>query len=71
MRGLVLCFRPRPRAHVICSLRLKTTSFVSFILFLLRVFTGKKCVAEAIMLNMDDTLDEEALIIFEELEVQN
>ena len=51
--------------------RLKTTSLVSFILFLLRVFTGKKCVAEAIMLNMDDTLDEEALIIFEELEVQN
>ena len=44
---------------------------MSFILFLLRVFTGKKCVAEAIMLNMDDTLDEEALIIFEELEVQN
>ena len=40
-RGLVLCFRPRIRAHVICYFRLKTTSFAFFTLFF-HVFAQEK-----------------------------
>ena len=66
-RGLVLCFRCSLRARVICYFRLK------FTLFFFYVFSRKKiCVATAIMLFMDDKLDEEDVsMIFDALELQN
>ena len=74
-KGLVLCFQCSLRARVICYSRLKTTSFAFFTLFFcffLGVFTEKICVVTAIMLFMDDKLDEEDVsMIFDELEVQN
>ena len=47
-RGLVLCFRPRLRAHLIYYFRSKTTSFAFFnSVFLIRVFTKKKILVTA------------------------
>ena len=67
-KGLVLCFRPRLLAHVICNLTLKTTNFESFTLaFFYDVFKEKIDVATAIMLYMDDTIgEEEVLMVFDD-----
>ena len=67
-----VCFRPRLRAHVICYCRLKTTSFVFFILFFFYVFSREKIlVTTSLMLNTDETLDEEDVsMIFYELSIQ-
>ena len=40
-RGLVLCFRPRPRCHAICYFWLKATNSFTLFFFLLRVFKEK------------------------------
>ena len=75
--GLVLGFRPRLRVHVICYFKLKTTRFAFFTLFLFclffsHIFKEKICVTTEIMLCMYDTLHEDdVLMIFDELEVQN
>ena len=70
--GLVLCIRPCLCAHVICYFELKTNSFALLTVVFLRVFKEKSRVTIPIMLSMDDKLDEEdVLIIFNQLDVQN
>lgn len=71
-RGLVHCFRPCLGAHLICSLSLKKASFARIIL-VFHVFSRKKSirVTAAMKLYMDDTLEEDVCMIFDELEVQN
>lgn len=70
--GLVHCFRPCLRAHLICSLSLKKASFARIIL-VFHVFSWKKSirVTAAMKLYMDETLEEDVCMVFDELEVQN
>ena len=83
-RGLVLCFRPRLRAHVNYLLLWIENNhfrvlypvflFFVFIFFLFYGISRKKLirVVTGTILYRDDTLDEEdILIIFDELEVPN
>ena len=58
--------------HFICYFRLKTISFVFFIMVFFFFFKGKVSVMTAIRLYRDDTLDEDDVsIIFDELQEPN
>jgi len=66
-RDLDLCFRPCLRAHIICYFNQFHTFYPSFF----HIFSWKKIhVTITRMLFMDDTLDEDVLMIFGELGVQ-